>query len=179
MHAQFQTDKVIMNWTGACRQFRFLEKIKFLVNNKSLTKINYRKNQYNQIITNSMLKDTLKAFSDFKNKQKSISSNVFWYVKTCIFWKCIQYTIHWDKTQMLKKIPSDKINGTKNALFFLSRAPTHHSFTFNLRFLYELKHKVRLYKTVRGIFIFDSVLFLLKFIFLFNKMHVPFDVETS
>ena len=77
MHAQFETDKVIMNWIGACRQFRFLEKIKFLVNNKSLTKINYRKNQYNQIITNSMLKDTLKAFSDFKNKQKSISSNVF------------------------------------------------------------------------------------------------------
>ena len=51
---------------------------------------------------------------------------------------------------MLKKNPSDKINGTKNALFFLSRAPTHQSFTFNLRFLYELKHKVRLSKTVFG-----------------------------
>ena len=37
---------------------------------------------------------------------------------------------------MLKKFPSDKINGTKNALFFLSGALTHHSFTFNLRFLY-------------------------------------------
>ena len=49
---------------------------------------------------------------------------------------------------MLKKILSDKINGTKNALFFLSRAPTDHSFTFNLQFLYELKHKVRLSKTV-------------------------------
>ena len=57
---------------------------------------------------------------------------------------------------MLKKFPSDKINGTKNALFFLSRAPTHHSFTFNLRFLYELKHKVRLSKTLRGIFHFRS-----------------------
>ena len=55
---------------------------------------------------------------------------------------------------MLKKIPSDKIKGTKNALFSLSRAPTHHSFTFNLRFLYELKHKVRLSKTVCGIFHF-------------------------
>ena len=49
---------------------------------------------------------------------------------------------------MLKKFPSDKINGTKNTLFLLSRAPTHHSFTFNLQFLYELKHKVRLSKTV-------------------------------
>ena len=49
---------------------------------------------------------------------------------------------------MLKKIPSDKINVTKNALFFLLRASTHHSFTFNLQFLYELKHKVCLSKTV-------------------------------
>ena len=55
---------------------------------------------------------------------------------------------------MLKKIPSDKRNGTKNALFFLSRAPTHHSLTFNLRFLYELKRKVRLSKIVCGIFHF-------------------------
>ena len=80
-----------------------------------------------------LIKDTLKAFGDFKNMQKSVWSNVFWYVKLCIFWKCIQYTIHWDKTNMLKKFPSYKINGTKNALFFLSRPPTHHSFTFNLR----------------------------------------------
>ena len=38
------------------------------------------------------------------------------------------------KDKYLKKIPSDKINSTKNALFFLSRAQTHYSFTFNLRF---------------------------------------------
>ena len=49
---------------------------------------------------------------------------------------------------MLKKGPPDKINGTKNALFFLSRVPTHHSFTFKLRFLNELNHKVHLSKTV-------------------------------
>ena len=55
---------------------------------------------------------------------------------------------------MLKKIPLDKINGTRNALFFLSRAPTHRNFTFNLRFLNELKYKVRLSKTVCGIFHF-------------------------
>ena len=36
--------------------------------------------------------------------------------------------------------------------FFLLRAATHHSFTFNLEFLYELKQKVRLSKTVCGIF---------------------------
>ena len=40
----------------------------------------------------------------------------------------MQYTIH----QMLKKFHLEKINGTKIALFFLPRAPTHHSFTFDL-----------------------------------------------
>ena len=80
---------------------------------------------------------------------------------------------------MLKKIPSDKINGTKNALFFLSRAPTHHSFTFNLQFLYELKHKVRLSKTVCGIFHLRFRSVFIKFIFLFNKMHELFDFKTS
>ena len=55
---------------------------------------------------------------------------------------------------MLQKFPLDKINDTKNPLFFLSRASTHHSLTFNLRFLYELKHKVHLSKTVCEIFHF-------------------------
>ena len=66
---------------------------------------------------------------------------------------------------MLKNIPLGKINGAKNTLFFLSRAPTHHSFTFNLQFLYELKHKVRLSKTVCGIFHF-------RFRFVFIKVYI-------
>ena len=57
--------------------------------------------------------------------------------------------------------------------FFLLRAPAYHSFTFNLQFLYELKYKVRLPKFS----IFDSVSFLLKLIFLFNKKHEPFDFK--
>ena len=66
---------------------------------------------------------------------------------------------------MLKKIPSDKINDTKNVLFFLLRAPTHHSLTFNFRFLYELKHKVRLSRNVYGIFHF-------RFRFVFIKVYI-------
>ena len=67
---------------------------------------------------------------------------------------------------MLKQFSSNKINGTENALFFLSRAPTHHSFTFNLGFLYELKHKVCLPKTVCGIFHFrTSFVFIKVYIF--------------
>ena len=46
---------------------------------------------------------------------------------------------------------------------FLSRAPTHHS--FNLRFLYELKHKARLSKTVCWIFHFQ-------FRFVFIKVYI-------
>ena len=71
---------------------------------------------------------------------------------------------------MLKKFPSDKIRGTKNFLFFLTRAPTHHSFTFYLWFSYELKQKVSLELRV-GFSILDSVLFLF--------LHGLFDFKTS
>ena len=80
---------------------------------------------------------------------------------------------------MLKKFPSDKIKGTKNALFFLSLALTHHNFAHNLRFLYELKHKVRLSKTVHGIFLFQFRFVFIKVLSLFNKVHGLFDFKTS
>ena len=73
------------------------------------------------------------------------------------------YTIHRDKTQISKIFPSDKINGTKNTRFFLSRAPTHHSFTLDLQFLYEQKHKVCLSKTVCVIFHFQFRFVFIKF----------------
>ena len=100
----------------------------------------------------------------------------FFICKVCIFWNCIQYTlyieiiytIYWDKIQISfgrKEAPLEKINGTKNAFCFLLRAPTHHSFTFNLRFLYELKLKVRLSKNISGIFHF-------RFRFAFIKVYI-------
>ena len=58
-----------------------------------------------------------------------------------------------------------KINVIKNALLFLPRAPTHHSFTFNLQFLHELKHKVNFSKTVCGIFNF-------RYHLVFNKVYI-------
>ena len=64
---------------------------------------------------------------------------------------------------MLKKFPLNKINGIKNAIFLLSRATTHHSFTFDLRFLYNVK--VRLSKTLYGIFHF-------RFCFVFIKVYI-------
>ena len=49
----------------------------------------------------------------------------------------IPYTLR--KNTNVKEYPLGKINDTKNALFLL-RALTHHSFSFNSRFLSELKH---------------------------------------
>ena len=66
--------------------------------------------------------------------------------------KFIQYTIHWDKTQMLRKFSLVKINVTKNSHFFLSQAPIHHSFTFVSRFLNEWRFRLVFMK----IYIFDN-----------------------
>ena len=76
---------------------------------------------------------------------------------------------------MLRKFFSDKINGTENALFFVSQDQTYHSFTLNLRSLYETKRKFVSFKLCMGFSFFDSVSILLKFIFLFNKIHELFD----
>ena len=81
---------------------------------------------------------------------------------------------------MLKKnITLNKMNVSKNALIFLLRAPTNHSFSFNLGFIYEVKHKFCLSKTVCGTFNFQFCFIYLRFIYLFNKMHGLFDFKIS
>ena len=67
-------------------------------------------------------------------------------------------TLYIEIKQMLEQFPLDKINSTKNALLI-------YSFNFNLRFLYELKHEVRLSKTLSGIFHFQ-------FRFVFIKVYI-------
>ena len=37
-----------------------------------------------------------------KTSTKSVWSNIFWYAKVYIFWKFIEYTIHWDKNNFLR-----------------------------------------------------------------------------
>ena len=85
----------------------------------------------------------------------------FWYVRICIFWKLIQYTIHWDKIQILKKFPSDKISVTKNTLSFLWTS-THHKFTLIHDSYMSWSTRFASLKMSVGFSIFDSVLFLLK-----------------
>ena len=57
-----------------------------------------------------------------------------------------EYTIHWDEKQMSKKFHLVKINVTKNAIFFLSRAAIHRSFTFRWQVLCKLKNLVNFFK---------------------------------
>ena len=71
-----------------------------------------------------------------------------WYVKVCIFWNCIQYTIHWDKTN-IKKFGQNKRH--KKCRHFSFASSNSSDFTFILRFLYELKHKVGLSNHLSGI----------------------------
>ena len=94
------------------------------------------------------LQGCTKGFSQFEVMQhKSIWNNAFWYAKVYIFWKFIQYPMHWDKIHVKKNSFRQK-NPSKNAVFLLPQAPTHHSFTINLQFLHELKHKVPLSNSV-------------------------------
>ena len=114
-----------------------------------------------------------------ETSRKSVWSNIFWYVKVCIFLKCIQYTIHWEKEQILKKFHSDKLGSTKNVLFFLSGAPTRHSFTLICHLYMSRNKRFDCLKLCVGISIVDSTLSLLQFIFLFNQMHELFDFKAS
>ena len=100
------------------------------------------------------LKDTLKPFEDFKYKQKSVWCNAFCYVKKYVYSESLLNTLYVEIKNKCWKNSFGQNKQYKKCPLFLSRAPTHHGFTFNLRFLYELKHKIRLYKTVCGIFHF-------------------------
>ena len=124
-------------------------------------------------VSNASLMIYWRLSTILKTSNKSVWSNAFWYVKVCIFWKCIQYTIHWDKMQMLKNFNSDKINGTfffrELQLITVLLLICDSYMSWSTRFV-SLKLCV-------GFSIFDSVSFLLKFIILFNKMHGIFDFK--
>ena len=80
---------------------------------------------------------------------------------------------------MLQKIPLEKINVTKNALFFLSRVPTHHSLLLICDSYMSWSIRFVSLKLFVGFCNSDSISFLWKFILLFIKMHGHFDFKTS
>ena len=127
------------------------------------------------------IKGTLKALDHFKNKQKSVWSNVFRYVEVCIFWKCIQCTTYWDKTQMLKKFPSDKKKKEtvqKTPSFFFRELQLATVLLFICDSYTSWITRFVSLKLCEGFSIFDPISFLLKLILLFNKKHGLFAFKT-
>ena len=104
---------------------------------------------------------------------------VFWYIKVCIFWKCIQYSINWNKTNDKKISIGENRQYKKPSSFFFRELQLitvlllicNSNMSWSTRFV-SLKLCV-------GFSIFDSVSFLLKFIFLFSKKHGLFDFKLS
>ena len=78
---------------------------------------------------------------------------------------------------MLKTFLSNKINGTKNALFFLSRAPTHHSFTLICDSWAEAQGLSL--KNWVGFSIFEFRFVFIKVYVFVQQMHGLFDFKTS
>ena len=113
-----------------------------------------------------------------KTSNKDIWGNVFWYVKVCVFWKCIQYTIHWDKTNV-KKIPFQQNKQYKNTFFFFCKLPLITVLLLIWDSYMSWSTRFVSLKLCVGFSIFDSVSFSLKFIFLFKKMHGLFDFKTT
>ena len=132
--------------------------------------------QKQPIIERLFAKGYTEGFQRFQKQATKMCEVIFWHVKVCLFWKCIQYTIHWDKAEMLKRFSSDKIISIKNFLFFILQAPTHHSFFFLICDSYTSWSIRFISLKLCEIFHLGSVTFLLKFIFLFNKKHVQFFV---
>ena len=126
------------------------------------------------------LKDTLKAFNDFRSKQqKCMKQGFFWYIKVCLFWKCIQYTIHLDKTQILKKPLRTKQTVQKMLSFSFRRLQLIAILLLICDSYMSWSTRFVSLNLCVGFSIFDSVSLLLNFIFLFNKMHGLFDFKTS
>ena len=98
----------------------------------------------------------------------------WWAVMNVLKVYFIQCTIYWDKTQMLKKSFGQKKRYKKCLPF---------SFTSSNSSLFScdsyISWSTRFVSQICGFSIFGSVSFLLKFVFLFNKMHELFDFKTS
>ena len=110
------------------------------------------------------LKDTLKDFDEFKNKQNSVCKSI-WY----IFWKCIQYTIYWDRTQMLKKFLSDNLSDAEKCSFLFRELQLVTVLLFICNSHMSWSAMFVSPKLCVGFPIFNSISLLFKFMFLFYK----------
>ena len=96
---------------------------------------------------------------------KSVQSNLFWYVTVCIFWKCIQYNRNLKKISLgqktLRKIPSFLFRSNWSQLYLYT--------SWNTWFI-PLKLCV-------GFFIFDSASILWNLYFCYTKSMESFTLK--
>ena len=127
------------------------------------------------IFTLTLLRIHLRPPTILKTSNKSVWSNIFWYVKVHIFWKFTLYTeikykcykrFLWTKWT-LQKMHSFFFRELQLITVFLLIRDSYTSWT---TWFISLKLCV-------GISIFDYISFLLNFIFLFNKKHGLFDFK--
>ena len=104
----------------------------------------------------------------------------FCYVKVYTYSERVFNTLYIEIKHVLKQIPLGKMNGVKKKSSFFFRELQlitvlllicDFYMSWSIRFVSQ--------KLFVGFSIFDSVLFLLKFIFLFSKMHGLYDFNTS
>ena len=124
--------------------------------------------------------DMLKAFNDFKNKQQKRTKKLFFDMYKYIYSESLFDTLYNAIKHKCSKKSFRQNKRYKNALFFFFRelqliivllfiCISYMSWSTTLISL----------KLCVAFSIFDSVLFLLKFIFLFNKKHGFFGFKTS
>ena len=120
---------------------------------------------------NVFLRIHWRLFPILKASNKSVWKNVFWYVKVCIFWKCIQMLkkIFFRQNKRYKKCPLFSFCELQLIIVVFLICHFYMSWSSWFTFL----------KMCVEFSIFDSVLFLLKFIFLSSKMHGLFNFKTS
>ena len=115
------------------------------------------------------LRDTLNAFGDFQKRNKGVWSNAFW--------KCVHDTIHWDNRH-IQKIPFGQSKKYKKMFSFFFREfqliavlllICDSYMNWSIIFV-PLKLRV-------GFSIFDSVSFLLKFIFFSTKYMISLTLK--
>ena len=92
-------------------------------------------------------KDTLKAFDDFKKSNKSVRSNAFWYLKVCISWKCIHYTMHWELQLITVLLLSCELIWAEAQGSSLTRVPKV-PFRFFDKLKYEIRNKVLIFVSI-------------------------------
>ena len=125
----------------------------------------------------STLKVHWRLSATLKTTNKYVWSNTFWYAEVNISWEFVQCTIHWDKTQILKKFLRAK--GTFQIMhsFFFRELQLITVLLLICVFYMRWSKMFISLKVCVGFSIVVSISFLLTIIYLLNTKHGLFDLN--